>query len=278
MEPAAAAELLSQLQDGEFWVEEEEFLREFEEVTIGYPITEAGHLQSLYTGRARRRENPTRASWAQPLPGPNCASWDTEEGRACPRGPRAPQCCPRADVGAFLLEKTLCHTQALPGAWVVGQSAGGCRNNSCFPCNPKYWLRLSEPSELCVALLQRPRKHPAGRARALVGRGPAPTSLLGKDHQAKDYQAVGLHIWKVTVTPRSGCGDKAFLLALCQGPCLSPPWAATSQLSRGPPALPHALLAREEQAAARGSHRSWHGLLWALLSSRVGRTTQERSC
>ncbi|XP_015337155.1 LOW QUALITY PROTEIN: calpain-10 [Marmota marmota marmota] len=143
VEPAEGAELLSQLQDGEFWVEEEEFLREFEEVTIGYPVTEAGHLQSLYT------------------------------------------------------EKTLCHTQALPGAWVVGQSAGGCRNNSCFPCNPKYWLRLSEPSELCVAVLQRPRKHPAGRARALVGRGPAPSSLLGKDHQVKDYQAVGLHIWKV---------------------------------------------------------------------------------
>ncbi|XP_047401519.1 calpain-10 isoform X2 [Sciurus carolinensis] len=143
VEPAEESELLSQLQDGEFWVEEEEFLREFEEVTIGYPVTEAGHLQSLYT------------------------------------------------------EKTLCHVQALPGAWVVGQSAGGCRNNSCFPCNPKYWLRLSEPSELCVAVLQRPRKHPAGRARALVGRGPAPSSLLAKDYQAKDYQAVGLHIWKV---------------------------------------------------------------------------------
>lgn len=100
-------------------------------------------------------------------------------------------------MGSFLPEKTLCHAQALPGAWVVGQSAGGCRNNSCFPCNPKYWLRLSEPSELCVAVLQRPRKHPAGRARALVGRGPAPSSLLAKDYQAKDYQAVGLHIWKV---------------------------------------------------------------------------------
>lgn len=45
-----SAELLSQLQEGEFWVEEEEFLREFDEVTIGYPVTEAGHLQSLYSG------------------------------------------------------------------------------------------------------------------------------------------------------------------------------------------------------------------------------------
>lgn len=44
--------MLSQLQEGEFWVEEEEFLREFDEVTVGFPITEAGHLQSLYSGEA----------------------------------------------------------------------------------------------------------------------------------------------------------------------------------------------------------------------------------
>lgn len=36
-------------------MEEEEFLREFDEVTIGYPVTEAGHLQSLYTGRTASR-------------------------------------------------------------------------------------------------------------------------------------------------------------------------------------------------------------------------------
>lgn len=36
-------------------MEEEEFLREFDEVTIGYPVTKAGHLQSLYTGRTAHR-------------------------------------------------------------------------------------------------------------------------------------------------------------------------------------------------------------------------------
>lgn len=50
MDAAASSELLSQLQDGEFWVDEQEFLQEFDEVTIGYPVTEAGHLQSLYSG------------------------------------------------------------------------------------------------------------------------------------------------------------------------------------------------------------------------------------
>eukprot|EP00071_Canis_lupus_P013422 XP_005635991.1 calpain-10 isoform X2 [Canis lupus familiaris] len=144
VDPTDGSELLSQLQEGEFWVEEEEFLREFDEVTVGFPITEAGHLQSLYS------------------------------------------------------DKALCHTQELPGAWVRGQSAGGCRNNSGFPSNPKFWLRVSEPSEVFAAVLQRPRVRAAagaGRARALAGDERAvwsPASLLGED-----YQAVGLHIWKV---------------------------------------------------------------------------------
>ncbi|KAM5228557.1 calpain-10 isoform 2-T2 [Ctenodactylus gundi] len=138
LEPAEESELLSQLQEGEFWVEEEEFLREFDEVTIGYPVTEAGHLQSLYT------------------------------------------------------EKTLCHAQALPGAWVEGQSAGGCRNNSSFPSNPKFWLRLLEPSEVYVAVLQRSQRRMASQVRTRVGRDSAPARVQGKD-----YQAVGLHMWKV---------------------------------------------------------------------------------
>ncbi|XP_053454329.1 calpain-10 isoform X9 [Nycticebus coucang] len=144
VDPAEESELLSQLQEGEFWVEEEEFLREFDEVTVGYPVTEAGHLQSLYTG------------------------------------------------------KVLCHTQVLPGAWVKGQSAGGCRNNSTFPSNPKFWLRVSEPSEVYVAVLQRPRMHKTDCVgRAWVPAGDHYTSGSPASFPGKDYQAVGLHIWKV---------------------------------------------------------------------------------
>ncbi|XP_032713558.1 calpain-10 isoform X5 [Lontra canadensis] len=143
--PAVLAGALERgLQEGEFWVEEEEFLREFDEVTVGFPITEAGYLQSLYS------------------------------------------------------EKALCHTQELPGAWVKGQSAGGCRNNSGFPSNPKFWLRVSEPSEVFVAVLQRPRVRAMGRA----GRARAPArgecaSRSPASFLSEDYQAVGLHIWKV---------------------------------------------------------------------------------
>ncbi|KAM9663989.1 calpain-10 [Trichechus inunguis] len=135
-----ATALLSQLQEGEFWVDEEEFLLEFDELTIGFPVSEDGHLQSLHSGKA--------------LP----------------------------------------HTQVLSGAWVRGQSAGGCRNNSSFPSNPKFWVRVWEPSEVCLAVLQRPRASTADRA-GRAGDNHAtqgPASLPGRD-----LQAVGLHVWKV---------------------------------------------------------------------------------
>ncbi|XP_006151979.1 calpain-10 isoform X1 [Tupaia chinensis] len=144
VDPEAQSELLSQLQEGEFWVEEEELLREFDELTVGCPVTEAGHLQSLYTG------------------------------------------------------KVLSYSRALPGAWIKGQSAGGCRNNSGFPSNPKFWLRVSEPSEVYVAVLQRPGMRTVdwvGRTRAQRSSDHplgSPAGIPGRD-----YQAVGLHIWKV---------------------------------------------------------------------------------
>lgn len=49
LEPACALDLLSRTQQGEFWVNKEEFVKEFDEITVGYPIID-GHLQSIYTG------------------------------------------------------------------------------------------------------------------------------------------------------------------------------------------------------------------------------------
>uniref|UniRef100_H9GHD2 Calpain catalytic domain-containing protein n=1 Tax=Anolis carolinensis TaxID=28377 RepID=H9GHD2_ANOCA len=145
LDPVVAAELLSQIQEGEFWVEEEEFFAEFDEIITGYPITEEGQLQSLYTDRV------------------------------------------------------LSHTQKLYGSWVRGQSAGGCRNNSTFPTNPKFWLRVCEQSEVCIALLQKHRKHStdwAGRIRnwprLVEAEPPVADGIRGKN-----YHAVGLHLWKV---------------------------------------------------------------------------------
>uniref|UniRef100_A0A8C8VGI5 Calpain-10 n=1 Tax=Pelusios castaneus TaxID=367368 RepID=A0A8C8VGI5_9SAUR len=145
LDPAVASELLSQIQEGEFWVEEEEFFKEFDEITVGFPVTEEGQLQSLYT------------------------------------------------------EKVLSHAQNLCGSWVKGQTAGGCRNNSSFPINPKFWLRICEQGEVCIALMQKPRSHGAD----WTGRIPNLTHVaeegpfLTDGIQGKNYQAVGLHVWKV---------------------------------------------------------------------------------
>ncbi|XP_030312395.1 calpain-10 isoform X4 [Calypte anna] len=145
LDPVVAAELLSQIKDGEFWVDEEEFFREFDEITMGFPVNEEGQLQSLYT------------------------------------------------------EKVLYHSQNLFGSWVRGQSAGGCRNNSSFPTNPKFWLRVCEKSEVCIALLQKRSKcraDRAGRIQNLTHVAEENLSLT-EGRQAKNYQAVGLHVWKV---------------------------------------------------------------------------------
>uniref|UniRef100_A0A8D0H5R4 Calpain-10 n=1 Tax=Sphenodon punctatus TaxID=8508 RepID=A0A8D0H5R4_SPHPU len=145
LDPVVASELLSQIQEGEFWVEEEEFFKEFDEITTGYPVTEEGWLQSLYTDNVLR------------------------------------------------------HTQTLRGSWVKGQTAGGCRNNSSFPTNPKFWLRICELSEVCIALLQKHRKYSvdwAGRIQNLP-HGAEESPSLTEGIQGKSYRAVGLHIWKV---------------------------------------------------------------------------------
>ena len=50
MDPALRAELQGRLEAGEFWVDEAEFVSQFDDVTVGYPITEEGHLKSIFTG------------------------------------------------------------------------------------------------------------------------------------------------------------------------------------------------------------------------------------
>nr|XP_033815207.1 calpain-10 [Geotrypetes seraphini] len=145
-----ASRLLSQLEEGEFWMEKEEFLQEFDELIISYPVSEKGHLRSIHS------------------------------------------------------EKVLSHVQQLSGSWVKGQSAGGCRNNSTFPNNPKFWLRVSEGSEIYVALLQKHVKleelqaitDQKGRVRGSCCTEPRQLSSAS-DPQKNVSQAIGLHIWKV---------------------------------------------------------------------------------
>ncbi|XP_028328241.1 calpain-10 isoform X2 [Gouania willdenowi] len=50
VDPVCAADLQARATDGEFWLDEDEFVSQFDDVTVGYPISEEGHLKSIYTG------------------------------------------------------------------------------------------------------------------------------------------------------------------------------------------------------------------------------------
>lgn len=128
LEPSCAQALLSRTAEGEFWMDETEFQQEFDEVTVSYPISEEGHIQSIYTGNS------------------------------------------------------LTHSHQIGGRWVKGHSAGGCRNNSTFSTNPKYWLKVSERGEVLLSLLQ-----------CAVPELPTEGSVKQHPH----LQAIALHVWKV---------------------------------------------------------------------------------
>lgn len=50
VDPVCASELQARVAEGEFWLDEAEFMTQFDDVTVGYPITKEGHLKSIYTG------------------------------------------------------------------------------------------------------------------------------------------------------------------------------------------------------------------------------------
>ncbi|XP_069829576.1 calpain-10 isoform X2 [Dendropsophus ebraccatus] len=161
MDQTESSRFLSQMRDGEFWVEKEEFFQEFNEVTLSFPVINKDEIESIWTG------------------------------------------------------SPLSHTKQIYGTWVKGQNAGGSRNNTSFPDNPKFWLRVREQSEVYVTLLQKPR----------VGMGASDKMHSGRKLQCELSNnmvpiAVGLHIWKVE--------KRRFNL---QKTVLAPPVAGTSSHS-----------------------------------------------
>ncbi|XP_064313542.1 calpain-10 isoform X4 [Phalacrocorax carbo] len=155
LDPALASDLLSRIQEGEFWVDDEEFFREFDEITMGFPINEEGQLQSLYT-----------------VVGTVCHSYDREVHVCCDLSPGfylvVPSTFLKDAVGNFLLrvfstgrislselkpppaDAALCEelpageweTVQLHGCWKNGQSAGGSRNFPSFHINPCFPLSI----------------------------------------------------------------------------------------------------------------------------------------
>ncbi|XP_063049058.1 calpain-10 [Engraulis encrasicolus] len=65
LELAVSRQLLSSTKPGEFWVNQKEFQEEFDDVTVGYPITSEGHLQSIYTGGVLSHLQQVRGRWVR---------------------------------------------------------------------------------------------------------------------------------------------------------------------------------------------------------------------
>uniref|UniRef100_A0A667X1V3 Calpain 10 n=1 Tax=Myripristis murdjan TaxID=586833 RepID=A0A667X1V3_9TELE len=61
--PACAVELQGRTAVGEFWLDEAEFLSHFDDVTVGYPISEEGHLKSIYTGKLLKHSHQLVGRW-----------------------------------------------------------------------------------------------------------------------------------------------------------------------------------------------------------------------
>ncbi|XP_043558310.1 calpain-10 isoform X1 [Chiloscyllium plagiosum] len=106
-------------------------------------------------------------------------------------------------VLSLLTGKSLHHTLQLSGQWVKGLSAGGCRNNSSFCANPKFWLRILDPGEVVLTILQKTHDSSNRNDKACWSEKAAmhcqniEEDLTTDVRQQKRYRAIGLHVWKV---------------------------------------------------------------------------------
>ncbi|XP_056149435.1 calpain-10 [Lampris incognitus] len=65
IDPACALDLQGRTKEGEFWLDKTEFLSQFDDVTVGYPINKEGHLQSIYTGNLLAYSHQLVGRWVR---------------------------------------------------------------------------------------------------------------------------------------------------------------------------------------------------------------------
>ncbi|XP_072219672.1 calpain-10 isoform X1 [Leuresthes tenuis] len=63
VDPVCASDLQSRVTEGEFWLDEAEFMSQFDDVTVGYPISKEGHLKSIYTGNLLTHNHQLAGRW-----------------------------------------------------------------------------------------------------------------------------------------------------------------------------------------------------------------------
>ncbi|KAM9718696.1 calpain-10 isoform 2-T2 [Menidia menidia] len=67
IDPVLASDLQSRVAEGEFWLDEAEFRSQFDDVTVGYPISKDGHLKSIYTGNLLTHNHQLAGRWIKGL-------------------------------------------------------------------------------------------------------------------------------------------------------------------------------------------------------------------
>ncbi|KAM3605315.1 uncharacterized protein V6R79_023736 [Siganus canaliculatus] len=65
VDPVSALDLQSRVAEGEFWLDESEFLSQFDDVTVGYPMSDEGHLKSIYTGNLLTHSHQLAGRWVK---------------------------------------------------------------------------------------------------------------------------------------------------------------------------------------------------------------------
>lgn len=63
VDPVCASDLQSRVAEGEFWLDEAEFMSQFDDVTVGYPVSVEGHLKSIYTGNLLTHTRQLAGRW-----------------------------------------------------------------------------------------------------------------------------------------------------------------------------------------------------------------------
>uniref|UniRef100_A0A8C9X1C6 Calpain 10 n=1 Tax=Sander lucioperca TaxID=283035 RepID=A0A8C9X1C6_SANLU len=63
VDPVSALDLQARVAEGEFWLDETNFLSQFDDVTVGYPINDEGHLKSIYTGNLLTHNHQLAGRW-----------------------------------------------------------------------------------------------------------------------------------------------------------------------------------------------------------------------
>uniref|UniRef100_A0A3Q1IJ49 Calpain catalytic domain-containing protein n=1 Tax=Anabas testudineus TaxID=64144 RepID=A0A3Q1IJ49_ANATE len=63
VDPIIALDLQARVAEGEFWLDEAEFMSQFDDVTVGYPVSKEGHLKSIYTGNLLTHSHQLAGRW-----------------------------------------------------------------------------------------------------------------------------------------------------------------------------------------------------------------------